>query len=486
MSPRASNVFNSIINIVVQEVGISLSEVQPDSLFADLGIDSLLSLTVTSRINDELGMNLSPSLFAEYPTIRDLQSFITPTSTDGATTPALVPDSETDEDDHPAELTTTDSVIDVEAIVRQTISEQIGIPATSIPPGTCMAELGVDSLLGLTIADALSESLGQPISCNLLAANDTLDQIEAAVRKSLGLSTILPLSQPLASNIRPSAKVAVTHEMGSCSPAATSVMLQRPKHGQSPRQTLFLFPDGSGSAASYAFLPRLDPSIAVCGLNCPWRTTPEDMVREAPDMSQLVAKYIFEIRKIQPTGPYQLGGWSAGGICAFEAARQLLEAGEAVNKLILLDSPNPIGLENPPARMYDFFETLGLFGSGGADSSVPQWLRAHFDAFIGLLDRYEPCTLPNAPPTVMIYARDGICKDPSTPRPTIRDDDPREMLWLLNNRTDFSAEGWVSLVGQEKIKVHVLDNVNHFSMMDAGPSMELMGEYIRRAMKEAL
>jgi hypothetical protein len=34
--------------------------------------------------------------------------------------------------------------------------------------------------------------------------------------------------------------------------------------------------------------------------------------------------------------------------------------------------------------------------------------------------------------------------------------------------------------------VHVLDNVNHFSMMDAGPSMELMGEYIRRAMKEAL
>jgi hypothetical protein len=160
-----------------------------------------------------------------------------------------------------------------------------------------------------------------------------------------------------------------------------------------------------------------------------------------------------------------------------------------VDKLILLDSPNPIGLENPPARMYDFFESLGIFGGGGSDAAtkapIPKWLRAHFDAFIGLLDRYEPSPLENAPSTVMIYARDGICKDPSVPRPEIRPDDPREMIWLLNNRTDFSAEGWSSLIGRDRMKVHVLDNVNHFTMMEQGPSMEVMGGCIRRAMLEA-
>jgi thioesterase domain-containing protein len=52
--------------------------------------------------------------------------------------------------------------------------------------------------------------------------------------------------------------------------------------------------------------------------------------------------YIAEIRMVQPQGPYLLGGFSGGGIVAYEMARQLLEAGESVALVVMLDTPLPL------------------------------------------------------------------------------------------------------------------------------------------------
>ncbi|MEO6186012.1 MAG: SDR family NAD(P)-dependent oxidoreductase, partial [Steroidobacteraceae bacterium] len=49
--------------------------------------------------------------------------------------------------------------------------------------------------------------------------------------------------------------------------------------------------------------------------------------------------YLHEVRRIQPEGPYILGGYSGGGLIAFEMARQLEQAGEQVDALLLLDTP---------------------------------------------------------------------------------------------------------------------------------------------------
>ena len=58
--------------------------------------------------------------------------------------------------------------------------------------------------------------------------------------------------------------------------------------------------------------------------------------------------YLAEIRKVQPQGPYHLGGYCYGGIVAFEMARMLVEAGEAVATLVLIDCYNPSYLRFKP------------------------------------------------------------------------------------------------------------------------------------------
>ncbi|HET8937022.1 MAG TPA: SDR family NAD(P)-dependent oxidoreductase [Polyangiales bacterium] len=67
------------------------------------------------------------------------------------------------------------------------------------------------------------------------------------------------------------------------------------------------------------------------------------MGREEPHetFEEMASDYLAEIRAVQPNGPYLLGGFSGGGIAAYEIARQLVEAGEQVPLLVLLDTPLP-------------------------------------------------------------------------------------------------------------------------------------------------
>jgi thioesterase domain-containing protein len=50
---------------------------------------------------------------------------------------------------------------------------------------------------------------------------------------------------------------------------------------------------------------------------------------------------IADVRQVQPRGPYVLGGFSAGGLVAFEMARSLRNAGEDIALLFMLDTWDP-------------------------------------------------------------------------------------------------------------------------------------------------
>ena len=59
-------------------------------------------------------------------------------------------------------------------------------------------------------------------------------------------------------------------------------------------------------------------------------------------LPEAAADNIAELRQMQPHGPYLLGGFSGGGLTAWEMARQLEAAGEVVSLLVLFDTPLPI------------------------------------------------------------------------------------------------------------------------------------------------
>ncbi|MEM9427118.1 MAG: beta-ketoacyl synthase N-terminal-like domain-containing protein [Pseudomonadota bacterium] len=59
------------------------------------------------------------------------------------------------------------------------------------------------------------------------------------------------------------------------------------------------------------------------------------------DLVEAARDYIAEMRQVQPKGPYMVGGFSGGGLTAYEIAQQLKDEGEDIATLIMLDTPLP-------------------------------------------------------------------------------------------------------------------------------------------------
>ncbi|MBW4576031.1 MAG: amino acid adenylation domain-containing protein [Aphanothece sp. CMT-3BRIN-NPC111] len=77
---------------------------------------------------------------------------------------------------------------------------------------------------------------------------------------------------------------------------------------------------------------------------------PKGLDGESPPLTRIedmAAHYIEALRVVQPKGPYFLGGWSFGGLVAFEMAQQLQRAGHQVALLALLDTQAPVSANQP-------------------------------------------------------------------------------------------------------------------------------------------
>ncbi len=113
-----------------------------------------------------------------------------------------------------------------------------------------------------------------------------------------------------------------------------SVLVPIREHGNKP--PLFLVHGLHGNVLNfYGFRHHLPADQPIYGIQANGLDSGRATFASIPDMAK---HYIEEIRSVQPVGPYFLGGFSAGGLVAYEMARQLVETGERVQFLALFDS----------------------------------------------------------------------------------------------------------------------------------------------------
>ncbi len=122
-----------------------------------------------------------------------------------------------------------------------------------------------------------------------------------------------------------------------------------PIRASGERTPLFFVHPVGGDVLCYAPLARhLDARQPFYALRA--RGLDADALDPASaSVDAMAADYLDALRAARPRGPYRLGGWSMGGVVAFEMARRLEAAGEAVDALVLVDSLAPalVGLAAP-------------------------------------------------------------------------------------------------------------------------------------------
>lgn len=394
----------------------------------------------------------------------------------------------------------------------QIISEESGYELADIDDDNlALADLGVDSLLSLAITSRLREELGDSLSHldlnTLFMAYPTVATLKAALagnrptpdplkvhkwRATTTNTTSIPLSPPASICTQDTSMLSPTPISDPQVPQATSVILQgSPKKA---RATLFLFPDGSGSATSYASIPPISPNSDICviAFNCPFLKKEASMFT-CPLDALINQGYLPELHRRLELRPaedgnakhtYYVGGWSAGGTLAYRAAQCLLQHEDALTLshkspaghlagLVLIDAPPPIrGMDPLPDHFYKYCERKGVFGgwSGPQARKAPEWLIPHFNGTIAVLQHYvaEPLTPTQSArlkTVACIWAGESVVgtDKPLEPHP----DDTEGMKFLTVQRRDFSTAGWEKLlpgVDKAAILCQRLEGAHHFSL----------------------
>ena len=101
---------------------------------------------------------------------------------------------------------------------------------------------------------------------------------------------------------------------------------------------LFFVPAGHGDLRRFrAIVAHLDGDQPVYGLRPPGGRIGTALPPNP--VAWLVSIYVAALKQEQSTGPYQVAGYSLGGILAVEIARELNRRGDSVDVLVVLDPP---------------------------------------------------------------------------------------------------------------------------------------------------
>jgi amino acid adenylation domain-containing protein len=196
----------------------------------------------------------------------------------------------------------------LEAVVAGVWAPLLAIDSPSIDDN--FFDVGGHSLLALQLVHDLNVALDLELPVRLIFSDPTIAGISQAIETELstrrGRSTLYEALVPL-----------------------------KPGGDRTP---FFLVPGGVGGENElivYAGLARyMNPRRPFFGLRA---RGVDELVEPHETVEQMAAEYTRDIRRVQPDGPYMIGGSCIGGIVALEMAQQLRRARQEVRTLVLID-----------------------------------------------------------------------------------------------------------------------------------------------------
>jgi 3-oxoacyl-(acyl-carrier-protein) synthase/thioesterase domain-containing protein/acyl carrier protein len=391
--------------------------------------------------------------------------------------------------------------------VLQLLHEATKHPLDEISESQRLTDLGIDSIMALALKADVERLFDTVLSATDLGVMTVRELValvgdaDSAVARNVEGRPALPLQGDL-----------VTRQLRKYPELQ---VLQ--KHGERP--ATFWFYSGFGTVQPYISLAEaltgVLPFLAfqasgITGAKKPFRTIND------------IAKYHAEvIRELQPSGDFQLGGYSFGGVLAYECARELQLAGGNVRSIVLLDSfypgvPFP-EISNRTALLLTFMvflKTQGLpIGDLAAEHvrddelerylvelGVRRGLKYTHDEFLAIfrkflhlvddrmLSDYRPLSLPRPQDVHALYFRRS---DPGRffaasmgeagPRGAVDEvasNLPADEIGRVNREFAVNDAGaWRSVL--PVIEMHVTAAPDHFSLLDDPRSFELIANKLR-------
>lgn len=306
-------------------------------------------------------------------------------------------------------------------------------------------DLGGDSLLAVRLMSQIQEKFAQELPLSILFLNPTIESLANNLDKpkdSLPWSPLVPIQSlgnqvpffcihPIFGTVFPYYELA--HSLG----------IEQPFYGLQPL----------GIDGQYPLL-----------------TCIEDMA----------AYYIKSLRTVQPQGPYCIGGWSFGGLVAFEMAQQLIASGQEVSLLAIIDTSSP---SNKPG----FWQGYKFLFTTTVRYILPflldyLYLLMPFTNFISQKLKQQILRELTLRPMFPIFQANSKATIDYSPRPY----QGKITLFKSSNQHRKSSLdstlGWQQL--SSEVNVHIVPG-NHFTMLKK-PNVTVLGKQLRQCLEADL
>lgn len=343
------------------------------------------------------------------------------------------------------------------------IAEEAGVSRAELDDDTEFADLGIDHILSQVIADRIAKETPYRLPRfvfdefpNVTSFVQRLSQEEQSNNHELP-----PKPAPCKAAANAAAPRRVNGNTTKKNKKAPSLLLPLQGNAATASKTVFLLPDGGGAGLAYARLPRLGTDICLYGVNSPMLGVADF----STTIEEMAATFTAAIREAQPHGPYILGGWSAGGYFSTEVARQLLRAGEAVDAIILIDSPCRLEYESLPLEVVQYLAPRNLMGNWG-NKDTPKWLVDHFRGTLAAVAKYKPAAVEGHMPLLFVMeAADGVFGTTEELIDTGLDQSNMLTRHLLGPRPkQFEPHGWNKLYPGAEL-LWARSSGSHFTMV---------------------
>jgi thioesterase domain-containing protein/acyl carrier protein len=199
------------------------------------------------------------------------------------------------------------SAVEIRRWIVAQLAGVLNVSPESIDTSAPLHSLGASSLVAITMTGELAQWLDRDLPATLMWDHASID----------ALCTALGGEEP--------------------APDIPSGIIALQPHGR--RVPLFFFPGAGGHSTTFASTAlHLAPEQPIYGLIVPGINGEREPLESVED---IVADMLEGVRKVQPRSPYQFAGYSFGGLLAFEAAQQMVAAGEEVALLAIYDTFTP-------------------------------------------------------------------------------------------------------------------------------------------------
>ncbi|TMR31877.1 type I polyketide synthase [Actinomadura geliboluensis] len=299
-------------------LGFDPQRLDPAVPLTDLGLDSLVAVRIKSGVEHDLGLTVPASVLLQGASVNVFEEWAAgELGLAGAPAPTAVSNAESG------------------YVMPRDAAERLAVRIIE-------DVLGLDRV-GVT-ADFFAELGGQ---------DHQADEVVARVCAELGAEVTrgelfeVPTAENVAEFIRAADEEAARQTV-------------RPLKTSGTRRPIFIAHPAGGTTACYRqLIDLLGYDQPVYGL---------ERFEDAPSVEERAARYVRHLLEAQPEGAFRLGGWSFGGVLAYETARQLAAAGREVEFVALFDAGLPLPVDDESdtlARRFAAFadyinETYGL------------------------------------------------------------------------------------------------------------------------------